>query len=153
MQKRKRFWKGAGEVSEGLIAHLAMFTGALAGLIFLIRPDVRRHKKLDLKIFDLVNEHTNERNTKIMNAVTFFGGHKFFIPANLSLMLYFLFVRRKSWFSIRVISVALSSLGMKFLLKAVFRRKRPLNPVGKARGLSFPSVHAIMSVKFYVLLI
>ena len=130
-----------------------MFTGALAGLIFLIRPSVRKHKKLDLKILDFVQSHTNERNTKIMSAITFFGGHKFFIPANLSLIFFFLFVKRRSWFSIRIISIALSSLGMMLLLKALFTRKRPLNPVGKARGLSFPSGHATTSVTFYGLLI
>ena len=153
MKNRKRFWKGAGHVSEDLIAHFAMFTGGLAGLIYLIRPHFRKHKKLDVKILDFVQLHTNERNTKIMSAITFFGGHKFFIPANLSLIFFFLVIKRRSWFSIRIVSIALSSLGMMLLLKALFTRKRPDNPVGKARGLSFPSGHATSSVTFYGLLI
>ncbi len=41
-----------------------------------------------------------------------------------------------------------------FLLKHLFQRRRPLSPLLKAaRGLSFPSGHAIMSVTFYGLLI
>src|SRR6266536_4071112 len=129
--KSRRFWKGAGHVSEDLIANLAMFTGALAGLIFLVRPSVRKHKKLDLKILDIIEEHRSERNTRIMQGITFFGSHKFFIPANLSLIAYFLLIKKRSWFSIRIASIAVSSFGMMFLLKALFKRKRPINPRGK----------------------
>ena len=88
-----------------------------------------------------------------MSGVTFFGTHNFFIPANLFLIFYFLVIKKRSWFSIRIASIALSSLGMMFLLKALFHRKRPADPLGKASGLSFPSGHAIMSVTFYGLLI
>lgn len=153
VKKQNKFWTTAGVVSTEMIAHLAMFTGALAGLIFLIRPNVRKHKKIDLKIFDLVETHTNERNTKLMSFFTYFGTHNFLIPANLSLISYFLFIKRRSWFSLRIASIALSSLGMMFLLKALFKRNRPLYPLEAAKGLSFPSGHAIMSITFYGLLI
>ncbi len=153
MKKQNKFWAGAGAVSSEMIAYLAMFTGALAGLIFLIRPSVRKHKKLDLKIFEMAKAHTNERNTRIMSFFTYFGTHNFFIPANLSLIFYFLFIKKRSWFSIRIASIALSSLGLMFLLKYLFKKKRPLYPLEAAKGLSFPSGHAIMSVTFYGLLI
>lgn len=40
------------------------------------------------------------------------------------------------------------------LLKQLFQRKRPLSPLLKsAKGLSFPSGHAIIAVTFYGLLI
>jgi undecaprenyl-diphosphatase len=85
---------------------------------------------------------------------TFLGTHKFLIPANLVLIFYFLFARHQNWFSIRVITIALSSLVLMFLLKYLFQRKRPLSPLLKAaKGLSFPSGHAIMSVTFYGLLL
>jgi undecaprenyl-diphosphatase len=58
-------------------------------------------------------------------------------------------VKKRSWFSVRIASIALSSLGMMFLLKALFKRKRPIDPLKHASGLSFPSGHAIMSVTFY----
>ena len=153
MENGNGSWNMAGKVSSGLIIHLAMFTGAMAGVIFLIRPAMRKHKKIDLKIFDLVKAHTNERNTRIMSFFTFFGTHQFFIPANLSLLFYFIVVKKRSWFSVRTVSIAISSLLMMFLLKYLFQRKRPLNPLEAARGLSFPSGHAIMSVTFYGLLI
>jgi undecaprenyl-diphosphatase len=62
-------------------------------------------------------------------------------------------IRKRSWLSIRVASIAISSLGLMFLLKYLFKRKRPLYPLEAAKGLSFPSGHAIMSVTFYGLLI
>jgi membrane-associated phospholipid phosphatase len=152
--RSKRFWKGAGIVSAEMLSTMAIFTGVLAGLVFAIRPYMRRHKKTDLAVFDLVQKHTNDRNTKLMLTVTHLANHRFLIPANLSLITYFLFVRRRTWFSIRVASIALSSLGLMFLLKHLFRRKRPSEPLlFRVKGLSFPSGHAIMSVTFYGLLI
>ena len=86
--------------------------------------------------------------------ITFLGKHQFLIPANLILIFYFLLVKRQNWFSIRVITIAMSSLALMLLLKQLFQRKRPLSPLLKAaKGLSFPSGHAIMAVTFYGLLI
>lgn len=137
-----------------MLGAMALFTGALAGLVFWIRPAMRRHKPIDLRVFDIVKQHTNERNNRFMLAITALAKHQFLIPANLSLIYYFLFVRKRTWFSIRVASIALSSLGLMLLLKSIFKRKRPQPPLLRAaKGLSFPSGHAIMSVTFYGLLI
>jgi len=152
-EKEKKFWKGAGVVSAEMLASMFVFTSVLAGLIFLIRPGVRKYKKTDLKILDMIATHANERNTRIMTFFTFFATHEFLIPANLTLIINFLFIRKRSWFSIRIASIALSSLGLMLWLKHLFKRKRPFGPLGQAKGLSFPSGHAIMSVTFYGLLI
>src|SRR2546423_7008437 len=153
-RKEKRFWKGAGLVSAEMIATLVVFTTVLSGVIFLIRPRVRRYKKVDLKIFDLVKPHITERNNRLMLFFTLLGKHQFLIPANLSLIFYFLFIHKRTWFSIRVVSIALSSLLLMFALKHLFKRKRPTDPLLRpAKGLSFPSGHAIMSVTFFGLII
>jgi len=152
-EKEKRFWKGAGIVSAEMLASMYLFTGLLTGLIYLIRPGMRKYKKTDLQILDMIAPHRNERNTRIMSFFTMFATHEFLIPANLTLIINFLFIRRRSWFSIRIASIALSSLGLMFWLKHLFKRKRPFGPLQKAKGLSFPSGHAIMSSTFYGLLI
>jgi membrane-associated phospholipid phosphatase len=149
-----RFWKGARLVTAEMLGTMVVFTGVVAGLVFLIRPRMRRHKQTDLAIFDLVKQHTNDRNTRIMSGITKMADHRFLVPANLGLIAYFLLIRRRSWFSIRVAAVALSSLLLMFAFKRIFRRKRPLEPlIQKAKGLSFPSGHALMSVTFYGLMI
>src|ERR1044071_7265122 len=104
--KQKRFWKGAGIVSAEMLGTMAVFTCALAGLVYWIRPYMRRHKKIDLKVFDIVKKHTNEGNTKIMSAITALAKHQFLIPANLSLIAHFLFFRKRTWFSIRIAAIA-----------------------------------------------
>ena len=152
-EKEKRFWKGAAILSAEMLASMYVFTGLLAGLIYLIRPGVRKYKKTDMKILDMIAAHRNKKNTRIMSLFTILATHEFLIPANFSLIIYFLFIRRRSWFSIRIASIALSSLGLMFWLKHLFKRRRPSAPLLKAKGLSFPSGHAIMSSTFYGLLI
>lgn len=140
-------------ISTEMLASLVMFSGAFVALVFLIRPAMRKHKKLDLAIMDRIGPPVNDKNTQLMRRITYFGTHRFFIPANLCLIGYFIFVRRKSWYSIRIASVAMSSLVMMLLLKKIFDRKRPDNPLQQALGRSFPSGHALMSMTFYGLLV
>jgi undecaprenyl-diphosphatase len=140
-------------VTTELLGSLVLFSGAFVGLIFLIRPAMRKYKKIDLAIMDRIGPPVNEKNTRLMRRITYFGTHKFFIPANLWLIAYFIFVRRKSWYSIRIASVALSSLVIMLLLKKIFNRNRPDNPLQQALGKSFPSGHALMSLTFYGLLV
>ena len=140
-------------IAEVLIT-LASFSAIIALIVFSIRKPIRRHKPIEMRIFDKIKPHVNAVNNRIMLFITFLGKHQFLIPANLILIFYFLLVKKQNWFSIRVITIAISSLVLMLLLKQLFRRKRPLSPLLKAaRGLSFPSGHAIMAVTFYGLLI
>jgi membrane-associated phospholipid phosphatase len=149
-----RFWKGARLVTAEMVGTMVIFTGAVAALVFVLRPRMRRHKQTDLAIFEWAKKHTNDRNTVIMQRITKLADHRFLVPANLALIAWFLFLRKRSWFSIRVATVALSSLGLMFVFKKIFRRKRPMEPLLQpAKGLSFPSGHALMSATFYGLLI
>ena len=133
---------------------LATFSAIIALIIFSIRKPIRKHKPIDMMIFDKIKPRVNTINNKIMLFITFLGKHQFLIPANLILIFYFIVVKKQNWFSIRVITIAISSLVLMLLLKQLFQRKRPLSPLLKAaKGLSFPSGHAIMAVTFYGLLI
>lgn len=133
---------------------LVLFTAAIAMLVFLIRKPMRKYKPIDIAIFDRLQPWTSPDKNKIMLFVTFLGKHQFLIPANLLVIFYFLFGAHQNWFSIRVLTIALSSLVLMLLLKYLFQRKRPLSPLLKAaKGLSFPSGHAIMAVTFYGLLL
>lgn len=148
----------AGEITMLIIAEvlitLAAFSAIIALIVFSIRKPIRKHKPIDMLIFEKIRPGVNTLNNKLMLFITFLGKHQFLIPANLILIFYFLIVNKQNWFSIRVITIAISSLVLMLLLKQLFRRKRPLSPLSKAaKGLSFPSGHAIMAVTFYGLLI
>jgi len=133
---------------------LVLFISVIAILVFLIRKPLRKYKSLEHAIFERLHSWTNPYRNKFMLFVTFLGNHKFLIPANLLLIFYFLFAAHQNWFSIRVLTIALSSLALMLLLKTLFQRKRPLSPLLKAaKGLSFPSGHSIMAVTFYGLLL
>jgi membrane-associated phospholipid phosphatase len=132
---------------------LLLFALALSILVFLLRKPLRKDKFIDLAIFDRLKPMTGPRRNRIMLFITFLGKHQFLVPANLLLIFYFLLIRHQNWFSIRMATIALSSLLLMFLLKYLFRRKRPLSPLLKAaKGLSFSSGHAIMAVTFYGLI-
>lgn len=151
--RQRRFWRGAALVTGELLVTMVAFTGAVAALVFAIRPTVRRYKSLDLDVFTRLQPFTNETNNRLMKAFTFLGTHRFLVPANLFLIAYFLFIRKHTWFGIRVAAVALSSLLLMIVFKKIFHRQRPSRPLLQpARGLSFPSGHAMMSVSFYGLL-
>jgi len=149
---------GAWDITTLIIGEvlltLATFSAIIALIVFSIRKPIRKHKPFDMLIFDKIKPGISTVNNKIMLFITFLGKHQFLIPANLILIFYFLLVKKQTWFSIRVITIAISSLVLMLLLKQLFQRKRPLSPLLKAaKGLSFPSGHAIMAVTFYGLLI
>ena len=140
-------------VAETLLS-IILFAAAIGILVFLARKPLRKYKFIDLAIFDGLQPWTSPRKNKIMLFITFLGKHQFLIPANLSLIFYFLFLGHQNWFSVRIGTIAISSLVLMFLLKYLFQRKRPVSPLlNAAKGLSFPSGHAIMSVTFYGLII
>jgi membrane-associated phospholipid phosphatase len=142
-------------LSAELVVILLLFVIALFTLAYLIRKVIVLHKTgFDESVFAFLKNHISERNNDAMLFFTFLGTHKFLIPANLALIAYFLFVKKHKWYSIKVPAVALSSLGLMFGLKHLFRRPRPDVPLlFHAEGLSFPSGHALFSITFYGLLI
>ncbi len=143
-------WKGVALVSSVMLLSIVVVAAGLAILVFLTRQQLRTYKYIDLAIFDWLQTRTSQRRNKFMLFVTLLAKHQFLIPANLLFIIYFLLIGDHSWYSIRVAAIALSSLVLMLLLKQLFKRKRPLAPLLKAaKGLSFPSGHAIMAVTFY----
>lgn len=151
----KRFWAQLALLSVEMTIVLVLFVVALTAFVYITRRVFVLNKtKLDNAVFNYLKTHVSERNNDIMEVFTFLGTHQFLIPANLSLIAYFLFIKKHKWHSIKIPAIALSSLGLMFLLKGLFDRARPSVPLlFEAKGLSFPSGHALMSVTFYGLLI
>ena len=151
----KKIWAAIALLSIEMMIVLVFFVLALILFVYLTRRVFFLHNnQFDEKAFDFLSRHVSESNNDIMQFFTFLGTHKFLIPANLVLIAYFLFINKHKWYSIKIPAIALSSLALMFGLKNLFDRPRPLIPLLEhARGLSFPSGHALMSVTFYGLLI
>ncbi len=151
----KRFFAWLTLLSLEIIILLVMFGGALLAFIFIAQMIFKDDKSdFDQQAFALLSGFVSDINTNVMQFFTFLGTHTFLIPANLTLVAYFLFVKKHRWYSIKIPVVALSSLLLMFSLKYIFRRNRPLTPLlQEARGYSFPSGHALISFTFYGLLI
>ena len=122
---------------------------AIARMVFL------EHKEaFDQACFNFLSQHVNGLNDSVMLGFTFMGNPEFMIPANVLLLGYFAFIEKHKWYSIKIPAIAITSLIVMSGLKDVFNRTRPLDPLlYAARGLSFPSGHALTSVTFYGLLI
>jgi len=154
----KQFKKILSEVklfSLEIFVLLGIFTISL--LVFIIIARMVFEGKLqnfDNKALVFIAGYVTNINTNVMEGFTFLGTHTFLIPANLLITAWFLFIKKRHWYSIKVPAVALSSLLLMLILKLIFRRDRPLDPLLQAaKGFSFPSGHALMSVTFYGLLI
>ena len=151
----KRFWAALALLSVEMVIVVLLFVVAFSGFLYIARRIfILNETELDNSVFAFLQNHVSERNNDVMMFFTFLGKHDFLIPANLVLIAYFLFIRKHKWHSIKIPAIALSSLGLMFLLKNFFNRPRPDIPLlFEAEGLSFPSGHALMSVTFYGLLV
>jgi membrane-associated phospholipid phosphatase len=117
------------------------------------RVFILQNYEFDEKAFNFMSRYVSDVNSDVMMLITYLGTHYFLIPANLILIIYFLFIKPHKWYSIKIPSIAISSLVLMFVLKMFFSRPRPLPPLlDAAKGMSFPSGHALMSVTFYGLI-
>ena len=151
----KKFFAALALLSIELIIIWILFFGCIIVFaytvyrIFLVKKD-----SLDTNVFNYLATHVSARHTEVMEVITYLATPQFLIPVNLILIGYFLFVRKRKWYSIQIPVVAIGGLSLMLLLKYIFSRPRPLIPLLEpARGFSFPSGHAMMSFSFYGLLI
>jgi membrane-associated phospholipid phosphatase len=139
---------------ELLIVWLLFFASFIIFIYVAFRIFYFKKDSFDFAVFDYLKQYVTPGMTAFMKFITFLGTHEFLIPANLVLISYFLFIKKHRWYSIKIPVVALGGVSLMFLLKFLFNRPRPLMPLLEAaKGLSFPSGHALMSFSFYGLLI
>lgn len=152
---KKRIGAIIALLSFELVTILLLFFVSIIGFAFLVNRVIRlKDTNFDLSVFNFIRPYISEAMTSFMVFITFFGTHKFLIPANLSLIAYFLFIKRHRWYSIKVPVVAIGSVSIMLGLKTLFSRVRPTDPLlAEVKGFSFPSGHAMSAMTFYGLLI
>lgn len=157
--------KGIKALYKKTVAALALFTIELilVSLIFslslltfyLVWDNVIQdgHVVLDELVFAWIDSWQNPTMTWLMSIVTFLGNREFVVTASVLLIIYFLFIRKHKWYSLKIPVVALGCVALNLILKNVIGRPRPKQPLIEAFGLSFPSGHAMMAFSFYGLII
>ena len=150
-QETKKKAKG---ITLGLLIAITLFL--LTVFIFWRITDeivLEKEGTFDDSVFKMLSNYTNPATTHLMLLFTFFGSTKFLLPAYILLAGFFLFYKRNRWQSISVAAVGISSIGLLFLLKNIFQRHRPLEPLTKnVIGYSYPSGHSFSSFTFFGLL-
>jgi membrane-associated phospholipid phosphatase len=151
----RRFIAGIMLLTVEMLLSLILFI--IAFVVFLVIVEyvfMDKKQAFDTHAFNFISALVSTRTTEILVFFTQLGNYQFLLAANVLLTCYFLFIRKHKWYSIKIPSIALSSVLIMELLKAWFNRPRPLIPLLEpAHGLSFPSGHAMSSVTFFGLLI
>ena len=140
--------------AEFLVLLLVMFVSVTIFAYAVNMVFIKKTTSFDERVFDFASQHVSTLATNFMVFISSLGRHTFLIPANLTLLGFYFFIRKNKRLSIRILALALTSLSLMFLLKLSFQRSRPDIPLlEKVSGFSFPSGHALMSVAFYGMLI
>lgn len=154
-QKLVKTGKEAGLLSLEMATVSILFWSSFVTFGLISRKIFWKKKdEFDKKVFLHFHRLVSPRTTQWMEAFSYLGSRNFLVKANLTLIGYFLFVQPHRWYRVKVPAVAISNTVMMLLLKKIFQRPRPLDPLlGPARGLSYPSGHSMMSFSFYGLMI
>lgn len=151
LEQNKSFFK---KLSLSVLLMIAIFLVCLWGL-FKVADIVFEDKSMvfDQKVFDWIRPMVSSMNTKIMLVITFLGSQNFLLPANILLILYYLFIKEKRKAAFQILTISLTSVAAMFAIKFILQRERPLTPlIAKVHGYSFPSGHTFTSVTFYGIL-
>ncbi|MDX5444225.1 MAG: phosphatase PAP2 family protein, partial [Hymenobacteraceae bacterium] len=110
--------------------------------------------KFDVAAFAFADSLATDGLTSFIEGITFFASKNFITPVAILLIVYFLFIHKHRWYTLKVPVVALGSITLNLILKNIFDRPRPVIPhLVEASGLSFPSGHSMVAASFYGLLI
>lgn len=136
------------------ILAIILFLATLIVFVAIADEIVLEHENnFDQIISAYIQSFTSPAMTKAMIAITFFGSSTFLFPAYILLIIFYI-SRKKRRLALDITMVGLSSTGILFLFKDIFRRHRPLDPlISHVTGFSFPSGHSFSSFTFFGLLI
>lgn len=142
-------------ISLRLLVVILLFVVAF-GAFYLIADEavLENETGLDTFVFQRLATIVSPSVTRVMIAITFFGSSYFLLPAYILLTAYYLFYKKNTRLSMNVSSVGITSTGVLFAIKSIFKRHRPLDPLIKnVNGFSFPSGHSFSAFTFFGLLI
>jgi membrane-associated phospholipid phosphatase len=146
--------KEAKWITGRFILALVLFIVVLFVFVGITDEIVLEHNNVfDQHVSNAIGSLVSPLTTRLMLVVTFFGSANFLLPAYLVLIVYYL-LRKKKRRALDIAMVGLTSTGILFLLKDIFQRQRPLDPlIRNVTGFSYPSGHSFSSFTFFGLII
>ena len=94
----KKFWAALALLSVEMIILLVVFLAALIVFILVTRHIfVLKDENFDYRVFDYMKGFVSEQNNRLMLFITYLGKHDFLIPANIALIVFFLFIKKHRW--------------------------------------------------------
>lgn len=129
-----------------------IFAGILLVIFCLILYLVWAKKvdEIDKKVYNFIAKFINPLHTKIMKAITFFGGVKGII---LSILLSYFFLNDHFDRCFLAVGI-LGEVMLNNVIKIIIKRFRPtINPLVTETGYSFPSGHSMSSTALFSLFI
>lgn len=154
MDSNKEIIKKEKGITIGLLAAILVFL-AMVFIFWRITDEIVLEKEtgLDLKIFGWVSGLVSPATTRLMLFFTFFGSTEFILPAYILLAAFFYFYRRDKLGGFIIVAIGITSKGILYLLKNIFQRQRPLEPLlPDVMGYSYPSGHSFSAFTFFGLL-
>ncbi|KAA9327295.1 phosphatase PAP2 family protein [Adhaeribacter soli] len=138
-----------------LIVVLALFLTCIIVFLLLGREILGgREVYFDQAAFHYMDTIATPFLTSVAVFFSFLGSAPFITGAAIILIVYFLFIKKHRWYSLKVPVIAVGSITLNLVTKYFFNRQRPIIPhLVEASGLSFPSGHSMVSASFYGLLI
>jgi len=114
---------------------------------------IDQNNTLDTTAFAFAESHKTDAFTRFMEFTTFFASRDFLIIGSIGLALFFMFIKKHRWYSVKVPVIAAGSSLLNQGMKLLFDRPRPASAFYEQPGFSFPSGHAMIGGAFYGLLI
>jgi membrane-associated phospholipid phosphatase len=137
-------------ISIRVLVVLSITAVFLLVLFFLTNKVVLQNQtSFDFSVFRFLDRYRSNGVTQVLIFFTFFGSLNFLLPAYILLSLYFVFYKKNNYKSFNITAIGLSSGLLLYLIKNIFQRDRPPNPlIANVSGFSFPSGHSFSSFTF-----
>lgn len=141
-------------ISVAFIAAIAAFLLIVYALWQITDEIVLENKTgFDHQVYQFISDFKSSSTTQFMLILTFFGSAVFVLPAYLLLAIAVYFFTRNRLLSVAILVIGLSSRLLLFLIKNIFQRDRPLEPlINDVSGFSYPSGHSFSSFALYGLI-
>jgi membrane-associated phospholipid phosphatase len=139
-----------------LILALLLFLSSLYLFGYIVYEVLwEKEETFDTKAASFISQRLlNSRLTPAMEVITFFASAYFLAGAYLVLIFWYAGIKKNKRLSLYITAIATGGFLLGYILKLVFKRVRPIDPMMTAlRNYSFPSGHAISGFVFYGLLV